>query len=89
LKNYLYYFARINAVVVFLFGLIFGLSDSTTKIYNSYPPNDSVDWKHFSTWMFFTYCISSIFYILSEIIKHFTTKYNKESNEDNKTIDDL
>lgn len=64
-----YLITRINAWLTLIVGISFGLYDSTTTIYISYPYTYEFDWWLFIRWLFGSYCISMVFYSLSELLK--------------------
>lgn len=61
--------ARVNGWAVLLFGLVYGIYESSTKITTSYPYQYVFDWWLFIKWCLGAYFVSMIFYLLSELFK--------------------
>ncbi|MDQ0112438.1 hypothetical protein [Paenibacillus harenae] len=79
MRNKPYEITRFNAWLILIFGVSFGLYDSTTTIYISYPYTYEFNWWLFIRWCFGTYCISMVLYSLSELLKRAEKKIEKTS----------
>ena len=74
-----YLITRLNAWLTLIVGISFGLYDSTTTVYISYPYTYEFDWWRFMIWLFGSYCVSMVFYSLSELLKQPAKAVDKAS----------